>query len=165
MVASFHGCSHTVSNGMFFSRSAIATLRPNGLGGALISRIGGFLSLVSRGSRPGVAEQSYEASIWLVSFVRNGRLDFKLAAQLDDAVGRQAEEFHRAFGVAHHPGEQLLAPDRHAVDVGGKRGLGGEEEARLHHLEREAAAVDHRQRLGHVHVLEEAEMEDYLVEA
>jgi hypothetical protein len=44
----------------------------------------------------------------------HGRLDLDLAAELDHPVGRQAEEFHRAFGVAQHPGEQLLAPDRHA---------------------------------------------------
>jgi hypothetical protein len=42
------------------------------------------------------------------------RGDLHLAPQLDHAVGGQAEEFHRARRVAHHPGEQLLAPDRHA---------------------------------------------------
>ena len=36
--------------------------------------------------------------------------DFDLAAELDHAVGRQAEELHRGRRVAHHPGEQLLAP-------------------------------------------------------
>src|SRR4051812_18744537 len=65
--------------------------------------------------------------------------DLDLAAHLDHSVGRQAEEFHRAFGVAHHPGEQFLAPDRHAADFRGERGLTREEEARLHHLERETA--------------------------
>src|SRR3954454_17787472 len=51
------------------------------------------------------------------SEVRGSSSDLHLAAHLDDSVGRQAEEFHRAFGVPHHPGEQLLAPDRHAADV------------------------------------------------
>ena len=40
--------------------------------------------------------------------------DLNLASELDHAVGGQLEEFHRAFRVAKHPGEQLLAPDRHA---------------------------------------------------
>src|SRR4051812_22247971 len=65
--------------------------------------------------------------------------DFDLAAHLDHPVGGEAEEFHRAFRVAHHPGEQLLAPQRHAANVlGGERGLAGEEEARVHHLKRQA---------------------------
>ena len=37
-------------------------------------------------------------------------LDLQLAAQLDHSVGRQLEEFHRAFGALEHPREQLLAP-------------------------------------------------------
>lgn len=31
--------------------------------------------------------------------------DLHLAPKLDDPVGRQLEELHRAFGVAQHPGE------------------------------------------------------------
>src|SRR3954467_7701546 len=40
--------------------------------------------------------------------------DFDLAAELDHAVGGELEEVHRADRVAQHPGEQPLAPDRHA---------------------------------------------------
>src|SRR3982750_1785216 len=59
--------------------------------------------------------------------------DLDLAAELDHAVGRQLEEFHRAFGVSQHPGEQLLAPDCHSWPRRGEQGLAGEEEAGVHH--------------------------------
>src|SRR3546814_15854699 len=41
------------------------------------------------------------------------RLNFDLTAQFHNAVGRQAEEFHRAFGVTQHPGEYPFAPQGH----------------------------------------------------
>src|SRR3954467_14574731 len=44
---------------------------------------------------------------------RAARSNLDLAAELDDAVGRQLEELHRRFGVLEHPREQLLAPERH----------------------------------------------------
>lgn len=40
--------------------------------------------------------------------------DFNLASKLDHTIGRQFEKLHRAFSVAQHPGEQLLAPNCHS---------------------------------------------------
>src|SRR5687767_2883573 len=86
-------------------------------------------------------------------------LDFHLAAELDHPVGRELEEFHRAFGVAKHPAEKLLAPDRHAALARRDQGLAGEEEARLHHPD--VAAAAHRGERGRqVALLHEAEAQD-----
>jgi hypothetical protein len=64
-------------------------------------------------------------------------LDFDLTPELHDPVGRKLEEFHRAFGVAKHPREQLLAPDRHSRALGGSNeGLPSKEETCVHHLTR-----------------------------
>ena len=86
--------------------------------------------------------------------------NFHLAAELDDPVGRQLEEFHRAFRVAQHPGEQPLAPDRHARPRRGQQGLAGKEEAGVHHLALAADALDLGQRRGDVDFLHEAVAQD-----
>src|SRR4051812_45751329 len=88
-----------------------------------------------------------------------------LAAELDDAVWRELEEFHRAFSVAQHPGEQFLAPDPHAGPRRGDQGLAGEEEAGVHHLELWAARIDARQGGRDVGFLHEAVADDQPVEA
>src|SRR6188472_1004172 len=69
-------------------------------------------------------------------------LDFDLATKLDHAVGRQLEEFHRAFGVAKHPREEFFAPDRHPGSRRGNQRLPSEEEAGVHHLAWDAAPFE-----------------------
>src|SRR3982750_759949 len=72
--------------------------------------------------------------------------DLDLAAELDHAVGRQLEEFHRAFGVSQHPGEQFFAPNRHPGPGRSEQGLASEEEARVHHLALRANTLELSQR-------------------
>src|SRR4051794_28875303 len=64
-----------------------------------------------------------------------------LTAELDHPVGRQLEEFHRAFRVAEHPGEQFLAPDSHSGPGRSEKGLPRKEEAGIHHLALRAATL------------------------
>src|SRR6185503_3122249 len=85
---------------------------------------------------------SPKPAVTMIAPPLTARSDLDLAAELNDPVRRQAEELHRAFRVAQHPGEELLAPDRHARPRRGDQGLAGEEEARVHHLELRPAAVD-----------------------
>ena len=62
-------------------------------------------------------------------------LDPHLRAQLDHAVGRQAEELHRAGSIAQHPAEDLFTPHGHARLVARQQRLTAEEEAGVHHVE------------------------------
>src|SRR4051794_4440472 len=91
--------------------------------------------------------------------------DFDLAAELHDAVGRQLEEFHGAFRVTKHPGEQLLAPNRHPWARRGEQGLAGKEEAGVHHTALRADLLRLRERRRNVDLLHEAIAQDDPVEA
>src|SRR6478735_11795750 len=81
--------------------------------------------------------------------------DFDLTSKFDDAVRRKLEEFHRAFRIAEHPGEQLLAPDRHPRPRRSKQRLTSQEEACVHHLALRAAVLELGERSGDVDLLHE----------
>src|ERR1041385_7025506 len=82
--------------------------------------------------------------------------DFDLAAKLDHAVGRQLEEFHRAFGVAQHPGEQFLTPDRHSRPRRREQSLAREKEAGVHHPALVPDILERRERRWDIDFLHEA---------
>ena len=87
---------------------------------------------------------------------RTKRSDLDLAAQFNDAVGRQTEKLHRAFRIAQHPGEQLLPPDRHAGPGRGEQRLARQEEAGVDHAELRAAGGDPVEPCGNIRCLHEA---------
>src|SRR4051812_38447983 len=96
---------------------------------------------------------------------RAARSNLDLAAELDDAVGRQLEELHRGLGVAKHPREQLLAPARHAGAGCRQEGLPREEEAGLHQVELGTALAKSRERRRNVDFVHEPVMEHDAVKA
>ena len=104
----------------------------------------------------------------MFSIRRNGREPRKvqISTWLPNSTTRlwQFEELHRAFGIAQHPGEQFLAPDRHSRPRGGKQGLAGEEEAGVHHLADRPAAFELAERLGDVDLFHEAVTQDHAEE-
>src|SRR5438132_7585401 len=64
--------------------------------------------------------------------------DFDVRSQLHHAVGRDVEEVRGAGGVACHPGEQVVAPQRHARRVARRdHGLARQEERGVHDVEAE----------------------------
>src|SRR5204862_6930148 len=90
----------------------------------------------------------------------------QLAAELDDSVGGQLEELHRAFRASHHPGEQPFAPQRHAgLLLGGDQLLAAEEEAGAHHVAPRTAGLDANEVRWHVDLVHEAIMKHDSVEA
>src|SRR5205085_3157419 len=94
------------------------------------------------------------------------RSDPELAPELDDPVGGQPEKLHRALRAFHHPGEQPLAPERHARPLlVPYQLLSAEEEARAHHVEGLAAGRDPGQIGRHVDLVHAAVMDDHAIEA
>jgi len=58
---------------------------------------------------------------------RAAELDLDLGPEFDHAVGRDVEEVHGAGGAARHPGEDVLAPHRHAGLAARDHGFAAEE--------------------------------------
>src|SRR5258705_13630846 len=76
-----------------------------------------------------------EASSSFMGCGSETRLDFDMGAQFHHAVRRDVEEVGGARGVTGHPGEEMVAPERHARRVaGGNHGLARQEERRVHHV-------------------------------
>src|SRR5450432_668944 len=68
-------------------------------------------------------------------------LDFDVGAQFHHAVRGDVEEVRGARRVASHPGEDMVAPQRHAGDLARRNhGLARKEERGVHHVEREPVA-------------------------
>src|SRR5258708_32912397 len=86
-------------------------------------------------------------------------LDLDLAAELDDAVGRDVEEFGGVEHGVRHQDEELLAPARQGRALRRDDLLAPQEERGLHQVEAELQHAALRQgardvRLGHEAVIE-----------
>src|SRR6266542_2656053 len=88
-----------------------------------------------RGRRPARESPQHVTSV-------TARSEFDLRPQLDDPVRRQPEEARRALGIAHHRGEDLLAPHGHAAGTrGDDQRLPAEEVRRIHRRDLQAVLV------------------------
>ena len=92
-------------------------------------------------------------------------LNFELAAELDDAVRGELEEFHRALGILDHPREQSLAPERHARSFRRNQLLASQEETGAHHAELAAEPLYPAEIARHVDLVHETVMQDHAMEA
>ena len=92
-------------------------------------------------------------------------LHLHLNAELDDSVGGEAEKDGGALGVAGHDGEELLAPDHHAVLRTGNDGLAAEKEGGFHGAVFDSTFAAKFQQLGNVGLFHEPVMTDHAMKA
>src|SRR5947209_16152165 len=80
-----------------------------------------------------------------------------LCAELDDLIGRQREVLRGARRVAHHRGEEFLAPEGHAGTLRRDQGLAAEEVAGGHRIEKTDSLREPFEVLGKIGIFHEAE--------
>ena len=71
------------------------------------------------------------------------RLDFNLAAQLQDPIGRQLKNSMALSALRIIQANKFSAPDRHAGPRRGDQSLAPQEDARVHYLKLRPAGGDH----------------------
>jgi pimeloyl-ACP methyl ester carboxylesterase len=92
-------------------------------------------------------------------------LHLDLRPQLDHPVQRQIEEAQVAVGVLQHERKQRLAPAGHAFEFRGDHRLAAEEVGGAHRAEVQLIQMAQLQRLRHVRLVGETEVQDHPEEA